>query len=457
LSYTLSISKTNGIKGEVEVPSDKSITHRWIILASVANGKSVIKVKNIGRDNLATIRALQQLGVKTNLILDEDTFKLAQDEGLTQIIKSSDMHSILEITGDGISALSKSAAIINCSNSGTTARLLSGLLSGCDFSSKFAGDESLTKRPFKRIIEPLQQMGAKFSSDSLPFMLQGGKLKGIKYNSPIASAQVKSAILLAGLHTQEEVSVIEPMRTRDHTEHILSTLGCELIEESSIGKGWKVTLPANGRRKLNKCLDAVIPGDFSSAAFLIVAALIIPNSDIVINNVGFNPTRLGLWTILNRMNANLEVVGTQSVCGEEVACLRAKTSELTSTNVTAEEVVQAIDEIPILAAAAAVARGVTTILGISELRAKESDRVEAIFRVLSSRGIRVEVFEDNMKIYGQVEKQTKSAISINSLDHRIVMLEAILDLMYDKKCLIRDINSVETSFPNFIKCLQGLS
>lgn len=455
------------LQGKISVPGDKSITHRAIILSSIAAGKSSITTTILGRDNMRSLAIMQQLGVNIDGEFNAPAFVLAEEEGIQRIRRSTTELCTLHVSGVGLNGLSAPTKPLYCGNSGTTARLFMGLLAGCSFSSEFNGDASLLKRPFLRIIEPLREMGANFSGEKLPLTVSGGKLHGLQFLSPVPSAQVKSALLLAGLHTMDQVSITEPTKSRDHSERMLQAMGVELQEISLANGCHQVILPRATQPHTQRQLKAqrfIIPGDFSSAAFFIVAASLVPNSDIVIQRVGFNPTRLGLYSLLLRMGARIEVLDQNEVCGEPVANLRVRSAPLRGIDVGEKEVVLAIDEIPILSAAAALAEGVTVIRGAKELRVKESDRLRSICDMLNAFSLRVKEQPDGLIIHGcgrerqgLVEKPILSRPWEKSLDHRMIMSAAVLEFSLKERLEIGDIAAVETSFPSFLECFQQLT
>jgi 3-phosphoshikimate 1-carboxyvinyltransferase len=447
------------LSGTIQVPADKSITHRAILFAALAHGKSVVRVDSLGRDNLSSLRIIQQLGVYTESLLPPTIFKLAESEEIKNISLSDGDQAQITIEGKGRETFLKPANELNCGNSGTTARLLTGILAGCDFSSTLIGDESLSKRPFKRVTEPLSQMGAKFSGEMLPLTVTGGKLKGINYSSPKASAQVKSAILLAGLVAEGKTVVTEPSLSRDHTERLLKAMGCE-VETICLPKSVTVTLNPQARL-LPLNLD--VPGDLSSAAFFLVAGAIIPQSKITIQHVGINPSRTGIIDILRQMGAKIEITNQQQVGGEDVADLTVTASSLKGCLVNAQDVVRAIDEIPIIAIAAAFAEGETEIVGAEELRVKESDRLSKVAVLLKHFGVKVEERPDGLKISGNpslLNSATGKSLGSDDYrktgDHRIAMCGAIMEYAVSGQFEILDLHAIETSFPTFVELLKKL-
>lgn len=457
---------SKGLSGEISVPADKSITHRAVIFSSLAEGKSCVRASCLGRDNLASLRIMRQLGVAIEGSFNEKVSLLCAEEGLAGFKRSADDYCELIINGRGFAGLTEPAAVLDCGNSGTTARLLTGVLAGRPFGAQLTGDESLRSRPFKRVTEPLSQMGASFSAEHLPFTVSGGALKGIDYLSPRASAQVKSALLLAGLQAEGRTCITEPRQSRDHTERMFQSMGCELQIGARENGTWQVVLPA-GRRPLRP-LDITVPGDFSAAAFFIVAASIIPGSHVRIVNLGFNHTRIGLYQILKRMGAEINVLNLRLVGGEEVVDLEIRSAELHGVDIGEGDVLLAIDEIPILAVACALAKGTSRISGASDLRVKESDRLAMTAALLSSFSCAVEEQRDGLIIHGGAEQETRpgsratpqplqDAVWRRSGDHRIAMSGAVMELALCGHFSVQDLKAVETSFPEFVECFQSLN
>jgi 3-phosphoshikimate 1-carboxyvinyltransferase len=412
------------LRGDITVPGDKSIAHRAVILGSVAQGRTRIFNLSGGDDNSRTVRAFRQMGV--------------------EIARDGDA---LSIDGRGWSGLKAPGAPVDCGNSGTTMRLLSGLLSGRPFHSELDGDASLRQRPMQRVIDPLARMGARIGSKSgnglAPLEIDGGGLRGIEYRMPIASAQVKSAILLAALQAEGTTVLEEPQKSRDHTEVMLRGFGAALAVE-----GTRIILDG-GQSLAGR--EVRIPGDISSAAFFLAAAAMIPGSDVTIRNVGCNPTRDGVIEILRRMGATIELVNERAAAGERVADVRVAGKTLRGVDVGPEWVARTIDEYPILAVAAGVAEGVTRFLDVKELRYKESDRIAAMTEGLRLLGIGVEEREDGMIIEGK--RRFKSGAVRSFADHRIAMSFAIAGLCSDGGVAIDDETCVDISFPSFFDLL----
>ena len=411
------------LRGDITVPGDKSIAHRAVILGSIARGRSRIFNLSGGDDNSRTVRAFRQMGV--------------------EIFRDGDG---LCVDGKGWKGLGAPDKPIDCGNSGTTIRLLSGLLAGRPFESELDGDASLRQRPMQRIIDPLRSMGAQIESKSgngvAPLTIRGGGLRGIEYSMPVASAQVKSAILLAALQADGTTTLIEPQKSRDHTEVMLRGFGAQVAVEDR-----KISLA--GGQELS-AQEVRIPGDISSAAFFLVAAAMIPGSDLTIRNVGCNPTRDGVMIILRRMGAAIEYLNQRVEAGERVADLRVRGGGLKGVDVGPELVARTIDEYPVLAVAAALADGVTTFSDVKELRYKESDRIAAMSAGLRALGVAVEAREDGMTIRGG---KLKGGAVESCGDHRIAMSFAIAALASAEGVAIDDAACVDISFPSFFDLL----
>jgi 3-phosphoshikimate 1-carboxyvinyltransferase len=412
------------LRGDITVPGDKSIAHRAVIFGSIARGRTRIVNLSGGEDNSRTVRAFRQMGV--DIGRDGDA---------------------LFIEGKGWAGLRAPSAPIDCGNSGTTIRLMSGLLSGLPFHSELDGDASIRQRPMQRVIDPLTQMGAKIRSKSgnglAPLEIDGGGLHGIHYRMPIASAQVKSAILLAALQASGATTVEEPQKSRDHTEVMIRGFGGEL---SVVGRN--ITIEG-GQSLVGQAVR--VPGDISSAAFFLVAAALIPGSDVTIRDVGCNPTRDGVIEILRRMGASIEILTERKEAGERVVDLRVVGGQLKGTDVGAEFVARTIDEYPILSIAAAVAQGATNFSDIKELRYKESDRIAAMAEGLRHLGVEVEEREDGMTIHGG--QPLKGGAVRSFADHRVAMSFAVAGLVSERGVAIDDADCANISFPTFFDLL----
>ena len=425
----IEVSGTRIFKGEVTPPPDKSISHRAVIFSSLSRGKSIVRNFLRAGDTMSTVGAFRSLGADI------------AEEGNT-----------LVVTGRGLRGLSEPLDLIDCGNSGTTMRLLAGVLSGNPFFSILTGDDSLRMRPMARVIKPLGLMGASIMARSdnryPPIAVKGGTLKPVTYTMPVASAQVKSSVLLAGLYADGETVVTEPGRSRDHTERMLPAYGAHLKVE-----GLKVIV--KGGRELSP-IDVDVPGDFSSAAFFITASLIIPGSELVVRNVGINPTRTGLLEVLRKMGATIEMTNVRQVSGEPVADICCSgTSRLCSVDVGAESIPSLIDEFPVLCVAAATAEGTTTIRGAEELRVKESDRIESMASELRKLGAEIEEYPDGLSIHGR--DVLKSAEVSSHGDHRIAMSLAVAALAAEGTTTISGAGAVDISFPGFFETIRGLA
>lgn len=412
--------------GTVRVPGDKSISHRALMLGAIAEGESRIEGFLAGEDCLATLAALRDMGVE----IERTT--------LTGV----------SVRGAGIHGLRPPRGVLDLGNSGTAMRLFAGLLSGQKFSATLTGDQSLSGRPMKRVITPLSMMGARIESDDgyPPLVIHGREdLVGITYQMPVASAQVKSALLLAGLYAKGEMFLTEPAPTRDHTERMLRAMGVELAAESG-----RIRMPG---RQVLRAADMQVPADLSSAAFPMVAALVARHSEVLLLEVGVNPTRTGVIEILRRMGGEIRLENAR-MCGEEpVADLRIRSSGLRGIDVDPHLVSLAIDEFPILFVAAALAKGVTRFSGLAELRVKESDRIRTMAQGLKALGITVNETEDGAEIYGG----NLSGGHVESHgDHRIAMSFAIAATRAEGAVRIADASNVNTSFPDFAGCLKSL-
>ena len=414
-------SPSEFLKGSIKVPGDKSISHRSIMLGSIANGVTNVSGFLEGEDTLATLNAFKDMGVKI------------EREG-----------SNVVINGVGMNGLRPSLKPLNLGNSGTSIRLMTGLLSAQSFDSMLCGDESLSKRPMARIIDPLREMGAIIkSSDSMPPLSISGnqKLSALKYTLPVASAQIKSCLLLAGLYADGETCITENETTRDHTERMLKGFGYQVTSSSG-----KVSLTGGGQ--LQAC-DIEVPSDISSAAFFIVAASIAKNADITLEAVNINPTRTGVIEILKLMGANIELNNQREEAGELVSDIRVCSSSLKGITIPEELVPLAIDEFPAIFIAASCAHGETLLTGARELRVKESDRIQVMSDGLSSLGIDNKVLEDGIRIKGG-EFQKQTSIVKSHHDHRISMAFAVASVRSNFEIDIEGVENVKTSFPNFV-------
>ena len=412
----------HSLSGSIQVPGDKSISHRSIMLGSIANGVTKVSGFLEGEDSLATLKAFQQMGV--------------------QIERKG---SNITIHGVGKHGLKSTSKALNLGNSGTSIRLMSGLLSAQKFNSQLCGDESLSKRPMARVIEPLTMMGAKIDSHESkpPLSIIGNqKLSAINYTLPIASAQIKSSLLMAGLYADGETCIIENSKTRDHTERMLRGFGYPVNTVND-----QISLKGGG--ELNAC-DIEVPSDISSAAFFIVAASIAKEADITLNAVNINPTRTGILDILNLMGANISLTNERLVAGELVADIRVCSAKLQGIDIPLELVPLAIDEFPVIFIAASCASGETLLRGAKELRVKESDRIQVMADGLTTLGIENDVLEDGIRIQGSEFRKQNSVIKSHH-DHRISMSFAIASSRSEYDIEIEGVDNVQTSFPNFVE------
>lgn len=428
----MELAGIQGLKGTVSVPGDKSISHRCIMFGSIANGTTEIHNFLKGADCLATIRCFQSMGIN---------------------IEETD-HTIT-VHGKGLHGLSAPLNILDVGNSGTTTRLLSGILAGQKFESKLSGDESLNSRPMKRIIEPLTMMGANISSilrnGCAPLYIAPGNLHGIHYDSPVSSAQVKSCILLAGLYAEGETSVTEPSLSRNHTELMLKEFGADIRTLHSLS-GTEATAYIKPYPKLYG-QKIVVSGDISSAAYFIAAGLIVPDSEILIEHVGINPTRSGILKVCEDMGGDITLLNERCEAGEKIADILVRTSSLHGITIEGDIIPTLIDEIPIIAVMAAVADGTTVIKDAAELKVKETDRIETVTDNLKAMGCNVTPTEDGMIITGG----TLHGASIHTLlDHRIAMAFSIAALVADGTTKILDSKCVDVSYPTFYDTFEQL-
>lgn len=422
------VNKIKRLRGIIYPPGDKSISHRAIIFGSLARGKS--KVTNFcpGDDTFNTLKAFQSLGITIEGSRNEYT-----------------------IWGKGLKGLQEPSDIIDAGNSGTTTRLLTGLLGGQDFFSVITGDASLRKRPMKRVTEPLRAMGAKIDGreggDCVPLAIRGGNLRSITYNTPVASAQIKSAILLGGLYADGVTEVIEPFLSRDHTERMLKALGAPVETKKNMVR-------IKGFSEL-EAFSLFVPGDISSAAFFVVGGAIIPDSEVIIHGVGINPLRTGILDVLKNMGADISIGEIKEEGGEERADIIVKSSLLKGVEVSGDLIPRTIDELPILAVAASQAEGTTIIRDAKELRIKETDRIKTMAEGLRRFGVQVEEFEDGMAITGPQKLKGTRVSSYG--DHRVAMAFIIAGLTASGETIVEDTAPIATSFPNFMELLDSLS
>lgn len=412
-----------GLNGTVTIPSDKSISHRAVMFASLAKGKSIIKNFSKGQDPLSSLKVCRALGIDAQFSDD-------------LIINSS-------------GKLSAPITALDCGNSGTTMRLMSGILAGQNFNSVLIGDESLSKRPMKRVIEPLTLMGAEIQSNNFkaPLQITGKRLQGIDYNSKLASAQVKSCILLAGLNADGKTSFTEPYISRNHTEIMLKYMGANICTD-------KNTVTIEKSELEGKTIE--ICGDISSAAYFIVAGLIVPNSRIILKNVGLNPTRTGIIEAALKMGGNVEILDKKTVSGEEVGDIQISYSDLKSCTIDGEIIPRLIDELPVIAVLATQAEGTTVVKDAGDLRNKESDRIKAVVNELKKIGANIEETPDGFIINGK--KALKGGAEVETYhDHRLAMSLYVAGLICQKPITINGFEWVDISFPEFDELFNTLT
>ena len=422
----IELKGTEIFKGEFSPPPDKSISHRAVILSSLAKGKSTIRNLLRAKDTESTLNAFRSVGIQI------------EDRGDKVII-----------WGKGLHGLSEPSDVIDCGNSGTTIRLVSGVLSGNPFFSVLTGDGSLRSRPMARVIKPLTLMGAQISARAdnryPPLAIRGRGLNPVTYEMPVASAQVKSSLLLAGLYSSGETRISEPVKSRDHTERMLPAFGGDL-------KVAGLEVIVRGGSDLRP-VEMEVPGDFSSAAFFIVASLIIPDSEITAKNVGINPTRTGLLEVLRKMGAGIEIANVREVSGEPVADIHCRGgAPLRSIEIAGDIIPSLIDEFPVLCVAAASAEGTTVIRGAEELRVKESDRIKAMASELVKMGVEIEEYPDGLSIRGN--RRLRGAEVESHGDHRIAMSMAVAALAADGKTIVNGASAVDISFPGFFDIVK---
>lgn len=422
------------LNAKAAVPGDKSISHRALIVGASATGETRIQGLLEGEDVMCTARALRALGVPVD------------DLG----------GGAWRVLGRGVGGLTEPASVLDMGNSGTGARLLMGLVASHGFGCVFSGDSSLASRPMERVMEPLRRFGAAFQARSggrLPVTVTGtASPVPIEYEPPQASAQVKSAVLLAGLNAPGRTTVAEPLATRDHTERMLTAFGAEVTVESD-GDGRRITI--EGRPELS-ARDVVVPGDLSSAAFPMVAALLVPGSSIGLTGVGVNPLRAGILETLEDMGADIRLSNRRDEGGEPVADIAVRAGPLRGVVVPGNRAPAMIDEYPILAVAAAAAEGTTRMEGLAELRVKESDRLAAMAEGLAACGVEVEEGDDSLTIHGRAGPPAGGAEVTVNMDHRIAMAFLVLGMAAEAPVSVDDAGPIETSFPGFAALMNGL-
>ena len=434
---TLTVRRSGPLRGNCRVPGDKSISHRALLFGALADG--VVEASGLGRggDNLSTAAALRALGV--DITLAGDTAR---------------------VRGVGFAGLAAAASALDCGNSGTTIRLMMGVLAGRPFESELYGDASLTRRPMRRVAEPLRRMGATIDGrvdparpgDVFPpVRVRGGALAGIAYDLPVASAQLKSALVLAGLQAKGKTTLREPGRSRDHTERMLGAMGAPIAVDAS---GAVVVDPEGWNGKL-RAIPIVIPGDLSSATFLFVAAATVAGSDVSVENVGLNPTRSGALDALAAMGADIDIAPEGDALGEPVGRVRVRASRLRGTRIAGELALRSLDEIPALAVAAALAEGDTVFADLAELRVKESDRIVAVARELRRAGVAVEERPDGLVVSGLGGRSPAGGTVQPEHDHRIAMAGAVMGLSAGDETAVPAAD-IATSFPSFADTLRAL-
>ncbi len=419
------VKRSKGFKGEIKIPPDKSISHRALFIASLSSGISEIENLSFAQDCVASLKCLGKIGVKFNIRADK-----------------------IKVEGKALYNFREPDCILNAQNSGTTARFLIGILAGQKFFSVIDGDSSLRKRPMKRVADPLRRMGAyiegRNNSENLPIAIKGGKLKGLKYALPIPSAQLKSALIFAGLLSKEGVEIYEPIPSRDHTERMLIHFGADIKKNNGVIKvtGGKTF----GPQKIT------VPGDFSSSSFFLASALMVENSEVIMPNICLNPTRIGFIRVLKKMGANLKVFNEKTLCNEPTGTIFVSSSSLKGVSINSNEIPTLIDEIPLLMLLATQAKGKTALKGAKELRIKETDRLKSMTENLRKMGIDIIEKEDGFVIEGP--QKLKGAKVSSYGDHRIAMTMAVAGLIADGITEIEDFECYEVSFPNFYTLLK---
>jgi len=422
------IKPVTSLQGEIEVPGDKSISHRALIIGAMSNGKMNISNLANGRDCLSTIGCLEHLGIKI------------QKEQNRVVVNSR-----------GLFGFREPQNFLDAGNSGTTMRVLCGVLAGQSFNSVVTGDESLRNRPMRRVIEPLQKMGAEIQAHNnnqfAPIAISGKKLNSIEYTIPIPSAQVKTALVLAGLLADGKTTIQENIPTRDHTERMLKYLGIDITSQNG-------GLDVAGQSEI-KSKDIFVPGDISSAIYFIGAGLLVKNSHIKIKNVGLNPGRIGALKVLKKMGAKIEIKNVKEINCEPVGEIEVRSSDLKGTEILSEEIPSLIDEIPLLAVLTCLAEGKTSIKGAEELRVKEIDRLKAMASELTKLGANIKELPDGLEISGSIKFKGASVESFG--DHRMAMALAVAGLVASSETIVENAEVVDVSFPNFFEILDSLT
>ena len=425
----MKVEPARALVGHVVVPGDKSISHRAALVAAIADGETQIEGFGRSGDTESTLKAVRALGVEI------------EDEDVDRVV----------VRGRGLRGLIAPAEPIDCGNAGTLMRLLAGVLAGHDGRFELVGDESLSRRPMERVAAPLRELGARVdtSDGHAPLVVRGGELRGIRYELPVASAQVKSAVLLAGLYAQGETTVVEPTPTRDHTELLLQHAGARVTR-----RGNEIEIAPVERLRLDR-VD--VPGDFSSAAPLIVAATLLPGSELYLHRIGVNPPRTGLLDVLERMRARLTVFNKRRMGGEPVADIEVRSSALDATAIEPSEVPRLVDELPLVALAAGMARGETVVRGAQELRVKETDRLESVKELLRPLGIRVATSEDGLRVVGVPSRPKGGGVAHANGDHRMAILAAVAALVSREGVRVEGAEAAAISFPGFFELLESVS
>ncbi len=428
------IHPASHIKGTISVPGDKSISHRSVMFGAIAHGDTKVSGFLMSADCLSTISCFEKMGIEFDI-----------DRKNNSVI----------VHGKGLRGLQAPSDILNTGNSGTTTRLISGILSGQMFTSILDGDDSIRQRPMKRIMTPLRQMGADIialkDNDCAPLKIQKSALHGIHYVSPISSAQVKSCVLLAGLYADSPTSFTEMVLSRNHTELMLRGFGANVTAQAKESAGYTATITPGPALQ---GIEISVPGDISSAAYFIAAALIVPGSEVMIHNVGINPTRAGFLEAVRQMGGDVTILNKRTQGGEDTADLLVRSSSLKGCKITRELIPSLIDEIPVLAVLAAYAEGVTTITDARELRAKESDRIESTASALKAMGADITTYDDGMSIVGGRPLHGAKIDSVK--DHRIAMSMTVCALAAEGETRIKDAECVDISYPSFYSDLESL-
>jgi len=422
------IKPVSSVEGEIEVPGDKSISHRAALLGGMAHGETHVSNFLLGQDCLSTLRCLKQLGVP-----------------------SERQGTEVWIRGEGMEAWTEPTDVLDAGNSGTTMRLMLGALAGSPFVVTLTGDESLRSRPMRRVTDPIKQMGAqimgRLGGNLAPLTMSGGHLQGQTIRTPVPSAQVKSAIILAGLRASGETRVEEPALSRDHTERMIRGFGIEVLSEKTV-----VRVHGGGRLTGQ---DVSVPGDISSAAFFLVLGSLVGRGKIILPNVGVNPTRTGILDVLRAMGADIELIDVSEICGEPRATLCVRPAQLKGIEIGGDMIPRLIDEIPILAVAASLAEGETVIRDAGELRVKETDRICTVAEGLNALGAKVEELPDGLRIQGQHSLRGGQANSLG--DHRLAMAWAIAGMLSKEGVSVEDMAAADVSYPDFLAVIKKVA